>query len=375
MGNPKKTESFMMKVNGARLAALAATCLLATPGTQAQHRPANIGVGVSHRAVDTLLVSNLNIGLFGNVDVLRGAQASALTSVARSGAAGVNVGLLSAFARGRADGVQAGGAVSGVDGTMRGVQLSGVSCVAKRVSGVQAGGLTNAATQSLHGVQLAGITNIAMDMDRGVQLSGVANVCASGMRGVQAALYNYADTLSGVQVGLLNVCARHDRGVQVGVINLSRDTVARKVGLVNVNPKTAIDVMVGAGTSTKTNLAVRFRNRSTYNIIGLGTHYMGLDRKFSGALFYRIGQYFRVTRRLSLSGDLGFFHVETFEEHADTKPERLYSIQARIGADCRLGRVAGVYVALGYGDTRHYCHSRRYRDRAIVEAGLTLRCR
>lgn len=358
-----------------RMTVLSAVCLLATLGARAQRSQANIGVGVSHLAEDTLLASNLNIGVFGNVDVLRGVQVSALTSVARSEASGVNVGLLSAFARGRADGVQVGGAVSGVDGTMRGVQLSGVSGVAKRVHGVQIGGLTNATTRSLHGVQLAGITNIAMGMDRGVQLCGVANVCASGMRGVQSALYNYADTLSGVQVGLLNVCARHDRGVQVGIINLSRDTVARKVGLVNVNPRTHIDVMAGAGSSTKTNVAVRFRNRSTYNIIGLGTHYMGLDEKFSGALFYRIGQYFSVTPRLSLSGDLGYCHVETFEEHADTKPERLYSIQARLGLDYQLGRVAGVYVALGYGDTRYYYHSKRYRDRAIIEAGLTLRCK
>ena len=142
-------------------------------------------------------------------------------------------------------------------------------------------------------------------MKRGIQLAGAANICSSSMRGIQTAVYNYADTLNGSQIGLFNACISHPRGVQIGIINYSRDTVAHKIGLVNVNPKTRIDLLSYIGTSTKLNMALRFRNRSTYNIIGIGTHYMGLDSKFSGALFYRIGQYFQLNPKFSLSGDLG----------------------------------------------------------------------
>ena len=78
-------------------------------------------------------------------------------------------------------------------------------------------------------------------------------------------------------------------------MNFSHDTRAKRYGLINVNPDTRIDVMAFAGTSSKANMALRFRNRSTYNIIGAGTHYMGLDDKFSGTLFYRIGQFFQLT--------------------------------------------------------------------------------
>lgn len=192
------------------------------------------------------------------------------------------------------------------------------------------------------------------------------------MRGLQLGGYNYADTLNGSQIGLFNVCVRHPRGVQIGVINYSQDTIAHKIGLVNVNPKTRIDYMFYGGSATKANLAVRFRNRSTYNILGIGTHYFGLDEKFSGALFYRIGQYFQLSPKFSLSGDLGFYHVESFQEHSQDKPERLYSLQARINADYQLGRYTSAFASVGYGDT-HYYHGGRYRRRAIVEAGLAVR--
>lgn len=91
-----------------------------------------------------------------------------------------------------------------------------------------------------------------------------------------------------------------------------------------------------------------------------------------GALFYRIGQYFQLSPKFSLSGDLGFYHVESFQEHSQDKPERLYSLQARINADYQLGRYTSAFASVGYGDT-HYYHGGRYRRRAIVEAGLAVR--
>ena len=141
-------------------------------------------------------------------------------------------------------------------------------------------------------MQLSGITNVAMGVKRGMQISGVANVCSSYMRGIQISAYNYADSLNGWQIGLVNSCYSHPRGWQVGIINYSRDTKVHKLGLVNVNPLTRVDLMTFAGSSSKLNMAVRFRNRRTYNIIDVGTHYMGFDEDFSGGVYYRIGQYF-----------------------------------------------------------------------------------
>ena len=335
--------------------------------------PSNIAVGINHRTPDNMLYSNANIGFFANVDTLRGAQLALFTGVVRNEMCGVNIGVLSAVSHGRAYGVQIAGFVNAGSGEMRGVQMASVANVARSFNGVQIGGLTNACTSPMRGMQIAGITNIAMGVKRGWQMAAVANVCSSYMRGLQTALHNYADTLNGSQIGVLNVCISHPRGVQIGVINYSRDTIAHKIGLVNVNPLTRIDMMVYGGSSTKFNVAARFRNRSTYSMIGFGTHYMGLDEKFSGALFYRIGQYFMLTPRLSVSGDVGYYHVETFEEHKAGKPSRLYSLQARVNIDYQIGKTLGAFVSGGYGDTRYYHHARKYRDRAIIEAGLTLR--
>lgn len=354
--------------------ALAALLYAATAcPAQERAKAANIGVGINHRTADSLLYSNGNIGLFANVDTLRGMQIAMLTGVTRREMRGFNMGLLSAVSHGKAYGVQMAGLVNAGSGEMRGMQMAGIANVAQKFNGLQVAGLTNACTTPMRGVQMSLITNISMGVKRGMQVAGAANVCSSYMRGLQTAFYNYADTLNGSQIGVVNVCVSHPRGVQVGIINYSRDTMAHKIGLVNVNPNTLVDMLVYGGSSTKLNIAARFRNRSTYNIIGVGTHYMGLDEKFSGALFYRIGQYFRIARRLTVSGDVGYYHVETFAENSADKPERLYSLQARLNLDYQIGRTAGAFVTVGYGDTRYYHHSRRYRDRAIIEAGVSLR--
>ena len=215
-----------------------------------------------------------------------------------------------------------------------------------------------------------GIFGAAQRM-HGAQIN-VFSSSAKEMRGVQAALYNHSDSLNGWQVGIINACSHHPKGVQVGIINMSGDTVAHKIGLVNINPKTVVDVMLYGGSSTKTNMAVRFRNKSTYSILGIGTHFMGMDNQFSGAVFYRLGQYFAINPRLSLSADIGYYHVETFEENSNTTPQRLYSLQGRVNIDYRLGRTLGCFASVGYGDTRYYHHSTRYRQRMIAEAGITL---
>lgn len=314
-----------------------------------------MGLSLGGQSVYAQGYSSGNVSLFCSPDTLRGAQIGVFSSVVRQQMRGVSL----------------AGIINSVGDDMRGVQVSGVSNVVKGGNGVQLSLFNNVSSSPFRGVQLSGLSNVSMGMKRGLQIAA-ANVSSSYMRGLQLGGYNYADTLNGSQIGLFNVCLNHPRGVQIGVINYSRDTVAHKIGLVNVNPKTRIDYMFYGGSATKANLAVRFRNRSTYNILGIGTHYFGLDEKFSGALFYRIGQYFQLSPKFSLSGDLGFYHVESFQEHSQDKPERLYSLQARINADYQLGRYTSAFASVGYGDT-HYYHGGRYRRRAIVEAGLAVR--
>ena len=284
----------------------------------------NVALGLNHRNADSSLVSRLNVGLANNVDSLRGLQLGLTTANVNRDARGVNIGLLGTLTRGDMIGLQLAGTGNGVAGTTKGVQIAPFTNYATVLRGMQLGGIINIAAQPVKGVQLAGGANVANGIADGVQLSALVNVSSGRMRGLQISGYNYADTLNGCQAGFINVAAEHTNGWQLGIFNYSRDTTAHKIGLVNVNPKTKIDLLAFLGTTSIFNGAIRFRNRSTYSIIGAGTHYMGLDDHFSGALYYRLGQYFQLSPRWSVSGDVGYYHIETFEENSRTKPKRLY---------------------------------------------------
>ena len=261
-----------------------------------------------------------------------------------------------------------------VQDSVKSVQFGVISSIATEGGhGVQFGGVSNTSASVFNGLQLGGVSNITQGMDRGLQLSGVLNVSSDMMRGWQFGAVNYADSLDGAQIGFFNVARRHTKGWQVGVINLTYDTIGHKIGLVNVNPNTDIDLMMYGGTSTKGNIAVRYRNKSTYNIIGVGTHFMGLDSKFSGALFYRLGQYYQLTPKWSLSGDVGYYHVETFSRNNSEKPERLYSLQTRVNADYQFSKKFGAFASVGWDFTRYYDRNETYHNRPLVELGLTYR--
>ena len=261
-----------------------------------------------------------------------------------------------------------------VQDSVKSIQFGVISTVAPDGGhGVQLAGVSNTAAHRFNGLQLGGVSNITQGMERGLQLSGILNVSTEMMRGWQWGAVNYADSLDGIQVGVFNVARKRPEGWQVGLINLSYDTIGHKIGLVNVNPTTDIDIMMYGGSSTKGNIAVRYRNRSTYNILGVGTHFMGLDSKFSGAVFYRLGQYAQVSPKWSLSGDIGYYHVETFSKNNNDKPERLYSLQARINADYQISRKLGAFASVGWGLTRYYDRNETYRNRPMVEMGLTYR--
>ena len=263
------------------------------------------------------------------------------------------------------------GIVSVLD-TTKSVQLGVISSVAADGGkGLQLSGVSNTTAHTFNGLQLSGVSNITNGMDRGVQLSGILNVSTAMMRGLQLGAVNFTDSLNGAQVGVFNVARKRPKGWQVGLINVSYDSIGHKIGLVNVNPMTDIDVMMYGGSSTKANIAVRYRNKSTYSIMGVGTHFMGLDSKFSGAVFYRLGQYFQLSPKWSLSGDLGYYHVETFKKNSDDGPERLYSLQARINADYQFNKKFGAFASVGWGLTRYYDRNETYRNRPLVELGLT----
>ena len=261
-----------------------------------------------------------------------------------------------------------------VQDSVKSVQFGVISSVATDGGhGVQLSGVSNISVHKFDGLQLSGISNITGGMDKGLQLSAFLNVSTAMQRAWQLSAINYADSLNGAQIGLINYAYKRPKGWQVGLVNVSFDSIGHKIGLVNINPMTKVDIMLYGGTSTKINFGIRYRNKSLYSLWGVGTHFMGLDSKFSGALFYRKGLYKQLSPKWSVSGDVGYYHVETFEKNSNDKPERLYSLQARINADYQFSKRYGVFASVGWGLTRYYDRNETYRNRPLFELGLTYR--
>lgn len=270
-------------------------------------------------------------------------------------------------------GVQLSGVVNASGGTMNGVQLSLLSNISADIKGVQSALISNIAAKQIHGLQLGGVVNIAMNADKALQLASLSNICLNKMKGMQFSLGNYAENIeNGVQIGLLNLSTGTVEGWQIGIINHSKDTTAHKIGFININPRTRIQPMFFGGNLGKFNMAVRFKNKRNYSILGIGSHYLDLDEKFSGCLFYRTGLCFPIKKKWEISGDLGYFHIENFENENTEIPERMYSLQARINLEYNLLRKLGLFISTGYSMTRYYHKNKFFEKKPIIEGGIVL---
>lgn len=317
--------------------------------------------------------AGVNIGLGGDLDTLKGVQFNFLSSTVRKYGKGWNMGIVSAASYKQMRGLQSSSILNVVGGDMKGVQFSAIVNVAKEFKGLQLSGFNNVSISPFEGVQLCGVENISIGVSKGLQLSACMNMCINEMKGVQFSSFNYADTMNGVQVGLVNISIEQPRGVQVGIFNYSRDNNVRKIGLVNFSKQTRVQMMVFGGNSSKINLAARFRNNITYNIVGFGTHYMGLGNDFSCALYYRMG-YWRqfYNDKLSFSGDIGFSHIETFQDDDPYTPERLYSLNVNLSVEYQLMSKLGLFAGVGYGMDRYYDHNRNFDKKFLFKFGVLL---
>lgn len=128
------------------------------------------------------------------------------------------------------NGVQLSGIFGGINkaANLRGLQVAlaaGGINKASDMSGMQIAGIFGGLNfaDDVGGVQVAGMIggiNAARNLT-GVQLSGLFGInIAKDISGVQiGSLYNQADAMEGLQLGLVNLCNKM-KGVQVGLINI-----------------------------------------------------------------------------------------------------------------------------------------------------------
>lgn len=351
--------------------------------------------GVSISGLVNITGQNMEgTGITGGINVIgrnaNGATLGGLINIIGKNANGIEIGGLANIIGENTNGVAIGGLmnISGKDmqgaqisslinitgDYTRGLQLSALANVGVDVHGVQLSGLSNIAASELRGLQLSGAVNTAIHSKGALQIA-LTNICLQDMRGIQLGIGNYTTEMRGAQIGLINLSEGGKvKGVQIGLVNHSKDsTSAIKIGLVNITPKTRIQMMAFGGNMTKLNLAVRFMNRMSYTMLGVGTHYLGMNDKFSGSLFYRAGLYMPLIKeKLLLSGDLGYAHIENFENESSEVPERMYSLQARLNLEYHPIKKFGIFASGGYGITRYYDRNKLYEKKPIVEFGIIL---
>lgn len=362
----------------------------------AQNKSAGINLSVwkgisTQPAADSAQTTYFNLGLLSTMNRLNGVGFNAFGSV---------IG-------GNMNGIQFSGLANMIGGSMRGVQLSGISNInGNNMVGLSATGLVNIAGNQSKGVLLSGMTSISGDNTSGVMASGIMNISGDGASGVHlAGLANITGaTFNGVTAGgLLNVIGEHlngvqisglanivvsrmngvqiglgnyatkAKGVQIGLVNYYKNEMKGfQLGLVNANPDTRVQMMLFGGNATKINIGARFKNKLFYTIIGAGTHYLDFSDKFSAALFYRGGIWLPLCKDLTISGDLGYQHIETFKNKDHGIPARLYGLQARLNLEYQITKKFGIFASGGYGGSRYYNKDITYDKGVIAEAGIVL---
>jgi len=138
------------------------------------------------------------------------------------------------------------------DWDVSGLAINLLYGTSRNFRGLALGGLANRMTGRTDGLLAAPVVNVVEGDSTSLQISlvnfteftftglqiGAVNVAAfDGNAGADAfqigVLYNYADSLNGVQIGLINH-AGYVKGLQLGLMNFAGNMVGVQIGLVNV---------------------------------------------------------------------------------------------------------------------------------------------
>ncbi|MBQ8501405.1 MAG: hypothetical protein IJ494_03740 [Bacteroides sp.] len=330
---------------------------------------------VATQRTDTTSHTWLNLGISSSMNQLSGVGVNLLASITGRNTNGLQVSGITNVIGNNMLGVSISGLVNITGNHSRGISLTGLTNIVGQSSdGLMLSGLLNLSGEQSAGVHIAGMSNIHGEDMSGIAISGLLNMTANQMTGVQlSALGNISgNQMTGAQIGVANIAVKA-RGVQIGVVNYYRQSLdGFQLGLINANPKTRVQLMIFGGNHTKLNVGARFKNELFYTILGMGTHYLDFNDKFSASLFYRAGLELPLYKQLYVSGDLGFQHIETFKNKHYDYPARLYGLQARINLEYHLTERFSLFLTSGYGGNRYYNKDITFDKGIIWEAGLIL---
>jgi hypothetical protein len=169
-----------------------------------------IGFGVGGNAKGMLL-SGIGAGVGGN---MQGLSIAGIGIGAGGDVKGITVTGIGLGAGGDVTGIQLAGIGIGAGGTLKWVSIAGAGIGAPRIQGLAVASAVGA--EQVRGVVIA---PIYFKISRGGHMRGVNLSAYNDVRGTQQglaiAIFNYARTLDGVQIGLLNYAGNKSRGTRL----------------------------------------------------------------------------------------------------------------------------------------------------------------
>lgn len=320
--------------------------------------------------------SGLHIAGLANLAGLKahGIRIAGLTNISGKSSYGVQFAGLGNIAGENQRGIMFAGLMNVSSFETSGFQVAGLANVSgNNQTGLALGGLMNVTGKDLKGMQFSALMNIAGRRNKGLQLAGLSNVSVYN-RGLQvSALANYSERNKGLQISLANVSNHSERGAQIGIVNICGDSCARQLGVVNLKPTTKVQMIVSGGNANRFSVSARFVNRYVYTQLGAGVQYGNLTDKLSLSGFYRTGLiYPLIQERLEISGDLGYYHIETLDNKKTGCPARLYALQPRISLEYHPMKKFGIFASGGYGWTRTYKGNHSFDNKPVFEVGVIL---
>ena len=273
------------------------------------------------------------------------------------------------------DGVQLAGIVNITEGKVQGIQLGGIANIAgSGVSGLQAAGIANISGDSVMAGQFAGIANVNSGYVAGGQFAGIANVNTTSSDGVMAAgivnvtpdhhrglmasgIANYSSSLQGAQIaGIANVAHESVHGFQLaGIVNVAGNVKGSQLALFNVADSVSgvpigllsfvrhgyHRVEMSGSEALHAQLALKLGVQKFYNILAVGFHFSGADPFDYGdeptwAYGYGIGSEFNLGKTWRMNLDLTTFDVIEKENTFQNKKLNLLN-QFRLNFGAQVG--------------------------------------
>ena len=228
------------------------------------------------------------------------------------------LGGLANFVRADVHGFQAAGLANVVGGQVQAVQVGGLANYTDQsLTGVQLGGLVNTVGKSVDGVQVAGLSNYANQDVQGMQLGGLLNIAGRSVRGFQlAGLVNYTHRdVTGWQIsGIVNRARRVTSGHQIGLFNMADTVGSVPIGLVSFIRKGGYQrVEIAANEVNLLNVTLRTGVRRLYNIVTAGHSFdrVGSPRLSAG---YGLGTAFGLSRSALFNLEAIYHHLFYYDK-------------------------------------------------------------